>query len=80
MPIRFIEATEVSYIKYIFDKNPNMLGVDLSPSEIESFINSTVYNMTNNHQKVAMLFDEDNLPKAYCTGFEFPKIAGWCII
>ena len=77
MTLRFLEATETNYIKYIFDRNPNMLGVDLAKSEIESFVENTTYNMINNHLKVAMLFDEQNNPKAFCTGFELPKVAGW---
>ena len=66
--VRFINSSELDYVRYIFDRNPWLVGEKLSTDEIENLISSWVSQLDSGALKVNILFGEHDEPLAMYTG------------
>ena len=73
---RFISIDEMHYVKNMFDHHPDMMGMPMTPEQVDNFVNSTYQRIKDGIGHVAMVFN-GTAPIAMCVGIEFPMIAGW---
>lgn len=77
--VRFITSQELDYVRYIFDRNPWLVGEKLSPEEIDNLINSWAPLIDQDTLKVNVLFDENSVPLAMYTGNISRELKYWAV-
>lgn len=77
--VRFITSQELDYVRYIFDRNPWLVGEKLSTEEIKNLINSWAPLIDQDTLKVNVLFDENNVPLAMYTGNISKELKYWAV-
>jgi len=77
--VRFINSSELDYVRYIFDRNPYLVGEKLSTEDTELLITSWVSQIDSGFLKVNVLFGEQDEPLAMYTGSLFRHLKFWTV-
>jgi hypothetical protein len=77
--VRFINSSELDYVRYIFDRNPWLVGEKLSTEEIENLISEWASQIDRGSLKVNILFGENDEPLAMYTGTIIKNSNQWTV-
>lgn len=77
--IRFIDHTEIHYVYDMFSIDRSMVGVDLTPDDLDKMVNTFQNHMKEGTFKIVMMFNDEGVPEVMYTGLILHRVQGWWV-
>lgn len=79
MITRFLEPTETSLLKTVFDNSPRALGENLTPESIDEWCTNITRGIERGFKKCAITTSEDGEVLCIVIGTEYNSEVGWLL-
>lgn len=74
---RLITTEEIELVRAMFDNDPSLVDVDLTPPQIDDWCANTMKGIIAGNRACVMAFDENNEPVAMTIGTEYTQSKAW---
>ena len=77
--VRFINSSELDYVRELFSIDSRLVGEEMSPEELETMIQSWVELLNTDKMRISVLFSDSGEPLGMYTAVLFPEIRTWWV-